>query len=88
MIYGTGSTRLCTVQDQSAQLPLIRPSVRTGAPSPEGEGFGTAPEVQREGFEVGSGDTPLPMRLQSLLGGLSQSGEADIQENQLLAGVL
>ncbi len=44
--------------------------------------------LTREAFEVVSGDTTLPMRLQSLLGGLSQSGEADIQENQLLAGVL
>ena len=42
--------------DESEPCPLIRPSVRTGAPSPQGEGFRAAtwgrPYGEREGFRA------------------------------------
>ena len=48
------STRKGWVQDR----PLIRPSVRTGAPSPQGEGFG---EVGAQ--RGGRGTIPGPMSI-------------------------
>ena len=46
----------CVLGTQSKTCPLIRPSVRTGAPSPQGEGFRAAtwgrPYGEREGFRA------------------------------------
>ena len=45
-----GETSPCVQRPQSETRPLIRPSVRTGAPSPQGEGLQAADSRPYSGY--------------------------------------